>query len=117
LRVIYQEWESTHKSAPKIINILNLNEYFISLNSHHHSSFKEYQSNFNIVNPSSGLENGGGGGGVDDDNRNAPSVEINVRLVASMNGLKNIPLKIVRVTFECIKLLFQSISSLVRSHL
>jgi hypothetical protein len=115
LRVIYQEWESTQKSMPKIINILNLNEYFISLNSHHHSSFKEYQSNFNIVNPSSGLENGGGG--VDDDNKNAPSVEINVKLVASLNGLKNIPLKIASVTLTCIKLLFQSISSLVRSHL
>ena len=84
----------------KIVNIINLNEYFISLNNHDHpkKTSQEYQANY-TVNPI-GVES----------SQDIPSVEINVKLIASVNGIKSVPLKLVRNALSCIKLLFESIT-------
>ena len=111
LRILFQEttssnYEDIQKVSPRILNVVNLNEYFISLNNQDHDhpkpTSKEYQSNFSIVNPND-IEN----------SKDVPSVEINVKLVASVNGLRNL----MRGAMAGIKLLFQSITRRMRPHL
>ena len=107
LRVLFEELlandlENNSKRSLKIVNIINLNEYFISLNNHDHDHPKktsqEYQANY-TVNPI-----------CVESSQDIPSVEINVKLIASVNGIKSVPLKLVRNALSCIKLLFESIT-------
>ena len=102
LRIIFKDTES---SAHITVNLVNLNEYFIALLSSH-SAVDEITSNFKLNNAAQASTSS-----------EKSSLEINVRLVANVNGMRHIPAKVMRTVFVRIKLLFQSIFRRRQRHL